>query len=55
MLFYCDFCSYYEVPGGLLDVYDAFEYQTSRLKEALGMSKKDEIITLPKSDKEEAA
>lgn len=55
LLFYCEFCSYYEVPGGLLDVYDAFEYQTSLLKAELGMSKTGKIILLSERERKEAA
>lgn len=55
LLFYCEFCNHYEAAGGLLDVFDAFVYQTTCLKEALGMSKKGEIIPLPRNDRKEAA
>lgn len=55
LLFDCEFCNHYEAVGGLLDVYDAFVYQTSCLKDELGMSKKGEIIQLPQVTDKEAA
>ena len=53
LLFYCEFCTHYEVPGGLLDVYDAFEEQTLRLKRELGMVKPCEVLTMPALHTEE--
>ena len=53
LLFGCEFCNHYEAVDGLLDVYDAFEYQLQRLKEELGMVRKGEILTLPETRTEE--
>lgn len=53
LLLYCEFYNHYEVVNGLLDVYDAFEFQTQRLKEELGIVRKGEILTLPEKSSAE--
>ena len=35
---YPEYCSYYEIAGGLLDIYDAFCFQIKRLKEEMNMN-----------------
>lgn len=44
---YPEFCSMYEVAGGLLEVYDAYASHIKRLKKELGMEEETQIIALP--------
>ena len=44
---YPEFCSMYEVAGGLLEVYDAYVSHIKRLKKELGMEEEAKIIALP--------
>lgn len=44
---YPDFGMIYEVAGGLLEVYDAFESHVKRLKEELGVAGEPKIHELP--------
>ncbi|MBQ9648390.1 MAG: hypothetical protein IJV43_08535 [Oscillospiraceae bacterium] len=44
---YPEFCSMYEVAGGLLEVYDAYASHIKRLKKELGMEEETKIIALP--------
>lgn len=47
LLFYPEFCSHYAVPGGLLDIRDAFISNTERLRRELDHMEQNRLITLP--------
>ena len=53
LMFDCEFCVHYEAVGGLLNVYDAYEYETKRLKRALGLEKPCQVLTMPSAATEE--
>ena len=49
---YPDFCTMYEVAGGLLEIYDAYASHIERLKKELGMEEDAKIIVPPAAQAE---
>ena len=47
---YPEFCACYEIAGGLLEVYEAFDHHVKALKEELDMKQPNKIVLLPQTE-----
>lgn len=48
--FYSEYCACYEIAGGLLEVYEAFEHHVQALKEELDMKEPNKVVLLPQTE-----